>query len=109
MSRALKAVSAWCRENMHQSIAEQAMGLGRKLRGHYQYFGITGNSVALGRFHHWVRRIWRRWLERRSRKARMTWVRFEGLLSRHPLPMPVAVHSIYRQQRTRASRSRMRQ
>jgi len=28
-----------------------------KLRGHYNYFGITGNSRALGRFLHEVKRV----------------------------------------------------
>ena len=107
-ARALKAVSDWCRQNRHQPVAEQCEGLGRKLRGHYQYFGITGNSDALSSFHYRVQRVWRKWLDRRSHKARMNWERFNRLLERHPLPAPVVVHSIYRQQRRRVPRSRMR-
>lgn len=33
-----------------------------KVRGHYNYFGITGNSRALGRFWHEVKRVWKKWL-----------------------------------------------
>jgi len=34
--------------------------LRRKLRGHYVYYGITGNSVAITRFRDVVRAIWRK-------------------------------------------------
>jgi len=67
-----------------------------KLRGHYAYYGITGNSDRLGRFHRWTTRIWRKWLDRRSDKARVGWDRFNLWSSRFPLPPPVVVHSVLR-------------
>lgn len=42
-SRALRAVSIWCRTHRHLTVAEQAQHLARKLLGHYAYYGITGN------------------------------------------------------------------
>ncbi len=66
LRRAIKRVAEWCRDNRHQSVEEQHRTLTRKLRGHYAYFGITGNGPRLGRFHHQVRRIWQKWLSRRS-------------------------------------------
>src|SRR5262249_27519375 len=46
--RAVKALAAWCRLNRHLPIAAQCPALGRKLRGHYQYYGgLIGNSRAL--------------------------------------------------------------
>ena len=94
--RALQRVSEWCRRNLHRDLAEQQQHLGQMLRGHYGYFGITGNSHALSRFLYEVRRIWREWLDRRSRRTTMPWPRFERLLERYPLPPAIAVHSIYR-------------
>ncbi len=94
--RSLKRVAEWCRRNLHLPIREQHLSLTRKLRGHYNYFGITGNSRALARFRYEVIRIWRKWLDRRSSKTRMSWVKFAPILARHPLPPPRAVHSIYR-------------
>lgn len=91
--RALKRVAEWCRLHRHRAVDEQHRALIRKLKGHYNYFGITGNSRALGRFLHEVRRAWRRWLDRRSNKARMKWDRFALLLRRYPLPGPRIVHS----------------
>jgi len=94
--RALHRVSDWCRRHRHFPLADQHAALVRKLQGHFAYYGITGNSPALGRFRHEVRRAWHRWLCRRSREAWIPWRRFVLLLARYPLPMARAVHSIYR-------------
>ena len=67
--------------------------LGDKLRGHYQYYGITGNGRALERFVDQVRKVWCKWLNRRSQRARMNWERMNRLLERYPLPPPRIVHS----------------
>lgn len=108
LARTLRAVNTWCRKHRHRPVAEQARDLGLKIRGHCGYYGISGNSVALSRFKHWVLRIWRKWLDRRSHKTRMNWKKFNRLLERHPLPAPAAVHSIYRRSEGVSSRSRMR-
>jgi group II intron reverse transcriptase/maturase len=92
-TRALGRVRAWCRENRHLPIAVQCKALGHKLRGHYGYYGITGNSVALFRFAHEVKAVWHKWLCRRSQKAYLPWQRFEQLLLHYPLPSPRVVHS----------------
>ena len=66
------------------------------LRGHYGYFGITGNFRSLQAYREAVVRGWRKWLDRRSQRARMNWLRFHRLLERYPLPAPVVVHTVYR-------------
>lgn len=91
--RALKRMVEWCRFNRHRSVAEQHSSLARKLRGHYNYYGITGNSRSLGRFRDEVRRAWRKWLDRRSNSKQMRWDRYVLLLKRYPLPPPRIVHS----------------
>jgi len=94
--RALQRVTSWCRKHLHRPIAEQHRHLVQSLRGHYGYFGITGNANALARFLFEVRCAWRRWLDRRSGRGAMPWPRFSRLLERYPLPRPVVVHSVYR-------------
>jgi RNA-directed DNA polymerase len=64
------------------------------LQGHYGYYGITGNSHALSNFRYLVHRAWRRWLIRRSQRARMKWDAFNRLLERFSLPPARCVHSI---------------
>jgi hypothetical protein len=95
LGRALKAVADWCRKNRHRPVVEQHTTLDAKLRGHYQYYGITGNWPALAAFKKEVGRAWRKWLDRRGQRARMTWNRFNRLLQQFPLPPARVVHSIY--------------
>jgi group II intron reverse transcriptase/maturase len=95
-SRALKRVGEWCRVNRHRPVAEQQQALNRRLRGHYGYYGITTNHPALRRFREEVQCIWRKWLNRRSQRARMTWQRFHLLLRQYPLLPAQVTHSVYR-------------
>jgi hypothetical protein len=62
--------------------------LSQKLRGHYGYYGIPGNSAALGRFRFEVLRLWRKWLSRRSDRAYIPWARWQRLEARYALPEP---------------------
>jgi RNA-directed DNA polymerase len=94
LSRSLQAISVWCRIHRHQLLAEQHAALTLKLRGHYQYYGITGNSAALGTFARAVTHCWFKWLRRRHR-TRPSWAWFQRLLARFPLPSPRAIHSLY--------------
>jgi group II intron reverse transcriptase/maturase len=85
-SRALRAVSAWCRVHRHLPICVQWDKLSLKLRGHYAYYGIPGNARGLDRFRHFCERVWRKWLSRRSHRARIPWERFALIQARYPLP-----------------------
>jgi group II intron reverse transcriptase/maturase len=95
-SRGLHEIASWCRVNRHRSLREQQAALSSKLRGHYAYYGITGNSRALARFRYEVERLWRKWLGRRSWHGRMPWARFDRVRAHYPLPPARAVHSVYR-------------
>ena len=108
LTRAIHAIAQWCRLNRHRPVAEQHQTLSQKLRGHFAYYGITGNAVCLSRFRHEVAGIWRKWLGRRKRGGPPPWERFAALLKRYPLPAAVTVHSVCRPQRIHDLRNRMR-
>jgi RNA-directed DNA polymerase len=91
-ARALAAVTDWCRTNRHRSMRDQHDHLTKTMRGHYAYYGITGNIRRLCWYSHQVVRIWRKWLSRRDRRGRFLWSRLEAILKRHPLPSPRIVH-----------------
>lgn len=93
-TRSLSRVRQWCRRCRHEPVAWQQRQLSRSLRGHYAYYGITGNFRSLTNFHRQVTREWRKWLNRRSQKAKMTWERFSRLLVEHPLERPRIFHAI---------------
>jgi RNA-directed DNA polymerase len=96
LQRALGKIADWCRGNRHEPVAEQQQTLWQKLRGHFWYYGITGNGEALRCFRDGVIRLWRKWLSRRTRGDPFTWERFNLLLKGYPLPAAVVVHSVYR-------------
>lgn len=95
LSRALRSIALWCRFNRHRPIGEQQHTLGQKLRGHFAYYGITGNSQSLSWFRYEVGRCWRKWLNRRNRERSLDWNLFNRLLARYPLPPARVVHSVY--------------
>jgi group II intron reverse transcriptase/maturase len=91
-ARAVKAVMEWCRTNRHLPIREQRAHLSAMMRGHFAYYGITGNSRRLKWYAHQVERIWRKSLARRSRQGVVLWRRMRELLKRYPLPPVRIVH-----------------
>ncbi|WP_317704522.1 group II intron reverse transcriptase/maturase [Methylomarinovum caldicuralii] len=95
LSRSLQAINHWCRMHRHWPVADQQAALSRKLKGHYAYYGIVGNSQSLARFLYEVRRRWYKWLSRRNRE-RMNRDHFGRLYKRYPLPPPRVVHGISR-------------
>ena len=90
--RKLKDLRRELWRRMHRPIREQHAWLSAVLRGHYAYYGITGNGRNLALFKHQVCRAWRHVLMRRSQKRRMQWARFNQLLQVFPLPAPRIVH-----------------
>lgn len=95
-ARSLRSIGQWCRQNRHVPVRDQWGILTSKLRGHFNYYGVTGNAESLERFAQEVRRVWRKWLDRRSQRGKMAWDRFTDMLKRYPLPKPFVAHSVYR-------------
>ena len=92
-TRAVRSIREWCRRHRHLPVAVQQAQLALKVRGHYLYYGLTGNLTSLTRFYEHVRRAWRYWLNRRTRGRRLNWDRFaNGILPRYPLPLPRIYH-----------------
>jgi RNA-directed DNA polymerase len=94
--RALRMIADWCRTNRHLPVAEQCQILGQKLRGHFAYYGITGNMRALQSFRYLVVLTWYKWLTRRQRQGTLPWAAFAALLQRFPLPAATVVRSVFR-------------
>jgi RNA-directed DNA polymerase len=85
-ARAVSAVTEWCQRHRHQPIRQQHAHLSAMLRGHYGYYGITGNGRRIRWYLHQVVRVWKKWLSRRGRHGNFRWDRLRDLLGRHPLP-----------------------
>jgi RNA-directed DNA polymerase len=92
LARALVAVNDWCRKNRHRPVLDQHSLLTAKLKGHYAYYGITGNMRHLRKYARQITKMWRKWLARRTRSKRLLWDRFNAFLLRHPLPPAKIIH-----------------
>lgn len=64
--------------------------------GHFAYYRITGNSVALSLLRNLSTGIWRRWLSRQRRDETIPWAKSYRLLKRYPLPRPTSIHTVCR-------------
>jgi group II intron reverse transcriptase/maturase len=92
LAKALSRIQQWCKQHRHKPMKEQHDALSRRMRGHYGYYGITGNGTKLRWYAHQTEQIWRYWLSRRSRKSRINWKGFRAMLDRYSLPRPTIVH-----------------
>jgi group II intron reverse transcriptase/maturase len=89
IQRALTTLGEWCRRHRHRPLKDQHAALSRRLLGHYRYFGVNGNRGSLRQVLQQTRRLWFKWLRRRSQRGvRLTWKRFGAYLEAHPLPPP---------------------
>ena len=58
LRRAKQAIYDWCRRHRHQPVKAQHAALGRRLRGHFNYFGVNGNFPSLLRLVEATKRAW---------------------------------------------------
>ncbi len=88
LRRAIQSVYEWCHRHRHKSVKEQHAALTRRIQGHFNYFGVSGNFRSLLLVIEQAKRSWYKWLCRRSHRKRLTWERFADLLRDFPLPVP---------------------
>jgi len=94
---ALDNTHKWLKKNRHRKIKELISELNVKLRGHYNYYGITFNSKGIASYHEQVKRKLIMWLNRRGGKPVWTWARFSKLINLwYPLLNPKIYHSYLR-------------
>jgi RNA-directed DNA polymerase len=66
-----------------------------KLRGHYQYYGVSGNIHSLTQFYNSVERMTLKWLNKRCQCKSFNWEGFRRYREHYPLPKPRIVHNFY--------------
>jgi len=78
---ACRRIKEWIMLHRHLPVRDFFSGLNSRLRGHYNYYGVRGNSRSLYRFFDWATACAFKWLNRRGGKRRsFTWVRFAQVL-----------------------------
>lgn len=88
-----RAMKDWLKEIRSQSKAKEWWKtLAAKLRGHFQYYGVSGNSDKIAAFYRMTIKLVHKWLNRRSQKGKMNWDEFTEYLKHYPLPGPKIAH-----------------
>jgi len=95
MTAKLKLFKEWIRASRTQPTADIMETTANKLRGHYAYYGVTGNSKSIGNFYYEVKRLLFKWLGRRGKRGSLTLGKFRLLLQRFPLPPPRIVVKLW--------------
>lgn len=86
---ACRRIKDWIVESRHLPGREFFRGLNRRLRGHYNYYGLRGNSGALYRFYSWAITSTFKWLNRRGgKRSSFTWASFTDMLERVGIAKP---------------------
>ena len=86
--RAINALTDWIKQNRHQGLRPLMATLIRKLRGHYNYYGVIHNSVSLWEYWEHVKQVVYKWLNRRSQRRSFTWRKFNAMFDRYNVPRP---------------------
>ncbi len=91
MRAKLQEIKEQLKRHMHQPIPEQGQWLAWVVRGYFNYHAVPTNGHALNVFRHHVTDLWRRTLQHRSQKDRITWTRMTKLVDDW-LPKPIILH-----------------
>jgi RNA-directed DNA polymerase len=93
LNRALVAINEWLKMVRNRMrVREWWPILEAKLRGHYNYYGLSGNMRSLRCFYYRTVRMVYKWLNRRSQKGSYDWEQFCRWLRYNPLPRPRICH-----------------
>ncbi|WP_307366794.1 reverse transcriptase domain-containing protein [Peribacillus cavernae] len=88
MRAKLKECKEWLKANRTTDIHEIKRRLDRSLVGYYNYYCVTDNINHVSNFKDKVRRLFFKWMNRRSQKKSFNWGKFALFLKRFPFPVP---------------------
>ena len=91
-----KEMNNWLRQIRNdQKTSKWWPVLQAKLRGHYQYYGVSGNMPYLEKFYTLTERMVMKWLNRCRQHKSFNWASFRKYREYYPLPKPKIVHNFY--------------
>jgi len=92
----VKAMKEWIKYNRVLPVGEMIKKINQKLRGHYQYYGVTDNTNSVKSYLNAVTWLLFKWLNRRSQRRSYTLDTFyNGLLKTFPLLEPTISISLF--------------
>ena len=91
----VKEMKIWIKDHRYLKVREMIKQINIKLRGHYQYYGITDNAYSLNLFKGCVNKLLWKWLNRRSERKSYTNEEFKEMIKQNPLLTPKIYVNIY--------------
>jgi len=92
----LIAMNEWLKSIRNMVVLKEIWKiLNAKLRGHYQYYGISGNYENINQFYFLTLKMVYKWINRRSQKKSFNWDTFWEYIRKYPLPLPKICHDFY--------------
>ena len=88
-------IKKFLKDNMHIPVGLLIKALNIRLRGHYNYYGISHNSEKLNGFYQYCCYTLFKVLNKRSQKRSLTWKEFDTLLYKFPITAPHIVLSLW--------------
>ena len=88
LKKSKQTVKEWLRKNRHLKVEILIRRLNKKLRGYYNYYGISGNYKRIREFFRYVVRRMLYTLRKRSQRHRLTWERYLNLIDKYDLMKP---------------------
>lgn len=85
----------WIKQNRNRPLKEIMRTVSRKLQGHYNYYGINGNSYSITKYYYQVTSLLFKWLNRRSQKNSYTLTTYNQMLRNYEIPTPKIKKLIY--------------
>jgi group II intron reverse transcriptase/maturase len=93
---AKKAQNVWLRSIRNLTTLPNIWKLlALKLKGHYNYYGLSGNFQGINSYYKQTLRLTFKWMNRRSQKKTWNWDSFREYLIKHPLPKPKLTYALY--------------
>ena len=91
----IREMKVWIKNHRYLKVREMIKQVNIKLRGHYQYYGITDNWYSINRFKECTKKLLLKWLNRRSERKSYTIEEFAEMIKQNPLLMPKIYVNIY--------------
>jgi RNA-directed DNA polymerase len=88
---ALAALKEWLKKSRSLPLREIIATLRRKLLGHWNYYGVNGNSEQTWNYAWFAKKLVYKWLNRRSQRKSFTVTSFVAAWERWEMPVPRVV------------------
>jgi len=85
---ACRRIKEWIRAHRHLPGKGFFQRLSIRLQGHYNYYGVRGNSRSLYHFYQWAIASAFKWLNRRSQRRSYSWTQFKRIIDLVPIAVP---------------------